>query len=282
MNYFDLHCDTPFECYTKNQEFYVNSLSVSGESAMAFEDWTQVFAIWINDNEQNPWQLYKNILTDFKAKILQKPQNLTPVFSVENGVLLENDADRIYILKKDGIKLLTLTWNGENNIAGGVNSEKGLTDFGKSVIQKMNSLKMGCDLSHLNEKSFYSAIEIADYPLASHSNCFDVCNHLRNLKLEQIKLVAQKGGVVGLCFYPLFLGGDVFEKIYENIFFLCDKGFENNIAIGSDFDGAEMSAKLSYPKQIPELLRFLEEKGIKKDLIYKIFYKNAYNFIAKL
>lgn len=282
MDYFDLHCDTPYECYTKNQEFYVNRLSVSCESAGMFGDWIQTFAIWINDSEQNPWRLYKNILADFKNKITKNPNNLNPVFAVENGMLLENDADRVFALDSDGIKLLTLTWNGENNIAGGVNSDKGLTSFGKSVIKKMNNLKMGCDLSHLNEKSFYSAVETADFPLATHSNCYEIFNHKRNLKIDQIRLISQKDGVIGLCFYPEFLGGDVFQKIYENIYFLCEKGFENNIAIGSDFDGAEMSEKLRCPQQIPELFLFLEEKGLKKGLLYKIFYKNAYNFIAKL
>lgn len=282
MNFFDLHCDTPFECYTKKQEFYVNQLAVSATAADCFENWRQVFACWIKDELENPFELYKNILNDFKLKISDIPHNLTPYFAVEGGAVLENDAERLFILKDDKIKFLTLTWNGENAIAGGVDSDKGLTPFGNKVIKLLNQLKIGCDLSHINQKSFYKALETADYPLATHSNCFSLCNHKRNLKDDQIKLIAEKGGIIGLCFYPLFLGGDVFESLYQNIFHLCDMGLENHIAIGSDFDGAKMDLRLSKTANVKDFYSFLKNKGLSGMLLDKIFYKNAYNFIANL
>jgi len=184
--------------------------------------------------------------------------------------------------EKDGIKFLTLTWNGENSIAGGSQSQKGLTSFGKEVIEKMNRLKIGCDLSHLNEKSFYKAVEIAEYPLATHSCCKTVFNHPRNLSDEQIRLIAERNGVVGICFYPEFLGGEAFSKIYENIYHLLSMGFEDVIAIGSDFDGARMSENLQKISQVPCLYEYLAEKGLEKALLQKIFYNNANNFIANL
>ena len=247
-----------------------------------FENWIQTFAFWIRDDLDNPYDFYKNMYFDFKDKIKNRPDNLTPIFSVEGGAVIENDSDRVFELQNDGIKFLTLTWNGENAIAGGVNSNKGLTDFGKEVIDKMNRFKIGCDLSHLNKESFYKALEVSNFPLATHSNCKEICHHPRNLEFDQIKLLFEKKGIMGLCFYPLFLGGDVFEKIYQNIYFLCDKGYENNIAIGSDFDGAEMREGLDNISKIPLLYRFLEQRGIKKDILDKIFYKNAYNYIANL
>ncbi len=280
--YFDLHCDTPFECYTKNQQLYVNQLSISGEQGSIFQEWTQVFAIWIKDDCENPFLLYKKILGDFKLKLKAAPKNLKPLFAVEGGAVLEKDADRLYILKNDGIRLLTPTWNGENCIAGGVDSNKGLTDFGKTVIKKINQLKIGCDLSHIGEKSFFDIIDYADFPLATHSNCKKICNHKRNLTDTQIRLICDRGGIIGLCFYPTFLGGDVFQKIYENIFHLADMGFEDNISIGSDFDGAEMDKKLDKLSKIPDLYAFLKAKGLKDSLLYKIFYENANNYIAKL
>lgn len=282
LNYFDLHCDTSYECYTKNQKFYVNELSVSGEQGEIFDNWTQTFAVWIKDNAENPFLLYKNILSDFKSKLENKPQNLKPILSVEGGAVIEEDFDRIYILKDDGIRFLTLTWNGENGIAGGVDSDKGLTDFGKEAINKMNRLKIGCDLSHINEKSFSGAIEYAEFPLATHSNSKKICNHKRNLTDEQIKLICEKGGIIGICFYPQFLGGDVFEKLYENIFHIADMGLENHIAIGSDFDGAEMDKRLNKIEKIADLYAFLKKKGLNNTLLDKILYENANNYIAKL
>lgn len=282
MNFFDLHCDTAFECYKQNEEFYVNSLAISGKAGEGFSNWKQTFAVWIRDDIKNPFETYKEILNSFKAKLKTAPKNLTSYFAVEGGAVIESDIDKLYELKNDGIKLLTLTWNGENAIAGGADSDKGLTDFGKRAIEEMNSLKIGCDLSHLNSKSFYKAIEIADFPLASHSNCYFVCPHKRNLTDDKIKLIAKKGGIIGLTFYPLFLGENVYEKIYENICRLLELGLEENIAIGSDFDGAKMDKRLDNISKIPNLYSFLNQKGLSFGLLDKIFFKNADNFIAKI
>ena len=279
MNYFDLHCDTPYECYFKNQDFFENNLAVSGEKGAAFENWKQVFAVWIRDDQAEPYKMYNAVLKDFKKKLKSKPDNLTPYFSVEGGAVIEDNIDRLYELKKDGICALTLTWNGENRIAGGSKTDKGLTDFGKRVIREMNSLNMLCDLSHLNEKSFYSVIELADYPIATHSNCCAVFDCPRNLNDNQLKRIAEKGGIVGLCFYPEFLGGNVSQKLYENIFHFLELGMENNIAIGSDFDGADMANGLCDISKIPLLYDKLLQKGINKPILDKIFYKNAENYL---
>ena len=282
MDYFDLHSDTPFECYRKNERFYVNHLSVSGIKGEIFTKWTQTFAVWIRDDLGNPFKFYKNILEGFKQRLQEKPANLTPILSVEGGAVLEDDIQRLYTLKADGIKMLTLTWNGDNKIAGGIKGENTLTDFGKRVIEKMNELKILADLSHLNEKSFFEAVTRAKYSLCSHSNCKAVENNPRNLSDDQIKAVCEKGGVIGLCFYPQFLGQNVFEGIYKNIIHLLELGYGDNIAVGSDFDGGEMSEKLDCIGKIPSLFHYLEKKGLERGLLDKIFYENAYNFIAKI
>lgn len=282
MKLFDLHCDTPYKCYVNQKRFDDPSLAVNKESGKEFEAWKQVFAFWISEGVENPFSEYKKMLKNFKRELDKKPSNLTPLLSVEGGSLLDWDSDRLYELKGDGISLLTLTWNGENNIAGGVKSEKGLTDFGIEVIRKMNKLKIGCDLSHLNEKSFFAAVERAQFPLATHSNPKAVFDCKRNLSDAQIKAIAEKGGISGLCFYPEFLGGETFESFYKCVFHLLDKGYEDIIAIGSDFDGAQMDECLKTTSQIPLLYWFLEEKGINIAVLEKIFYKNADNYIAKL
>ena len=281
MDFFDLHCDTPFECFKENQEFLKNTLAVSADKGAVFSEWYQTFAIWIKDDAENPYTLYRSIIDGFKEKLKNKPQNLTPIFALEGGAAIQN-TDCLFNMKKDGISFITLSWNGENSIAGGIKSEKGLTDYGKEIISLMNRLKIGCDLSHLNEKSFYKAFELSDFPLATHSNCKAVCQHPRNLTDEQIKLMAEKDGVIGLCPYPQFLGCCPFEGIYKNIIHILDMGYEDIIAIGTDFDGAEMDKSLDSIDKIPSLYCFLREKGLNDALLYKIFFKNAHNFIAKL
>ena len=99
---------------------------------------------------------------------------------------------------------------------------------------------------------------------------------------EQLKLIADKGGIIGLCFFPGFLGGDTFQKIYENIYHMLELGLENHIAIGSDFDGADMDSRLENIGDIPSLYFRLSEKGISDRVLNKIFYENAAKYMLNL
>ena len=283
LDFFDLHCDTPTECYNKNKAFIHNDLAVSNEKGSVFDNWHQCFAIWIDDKLYNPYVYYKNVLNDFKIKLKGAKNNLTPLFMVEGGSLIENEAERVIKLKKDGIKALTLTWDGENQIASGSRASGGLKPFGRRVIELLNECKIATDLSHLNRKSFFDVIEISNCPIATHSCCDGVYSHRRNLTDEQIKLIVERNGIIGLCLCPLFLGkGDVFMKIYKHLYHLLDKGYENHIAIGSDFDGAEMNEHLTDISKIPLLYDKLIDFGIEESVLQKIFFKNAYNFFLKL
>ena len=125
MNYFDLHCDTPYECYFKNQPFSVNKLAVSGGKGAEFESWRQVFAVWIRDDIPEPFKLYSEIMRDIKAKLKAAPKNLQPLFAVEGGAVIGKDLRLLEALKSDRVCYLTLTWNGENAIAGGSGTDKG-------------------------------------------------------------------------------------------------------------------------------------------------------------
>lgn len=281
MNYFDLHCDTASEIHKSKTDFFCEKLAVNFNGRF-FEKWCQTFAFFIKDAEQKPFEKYKNMLSYFNEKIKDKKYLHEYILSVEGGAVLEDKIERLYILRKDNIKFLSLAWNGETALAGGAYSEKGVTDLGKGAIALMNDLKMACDVSHLNEKSFYKAVELSHFPLATHSNCYNLCPHKRNLKDEQIRAIAEKNGIIGLCFYPEFLKGDIMDGVYQNIFYLLDKGYEDIIAIGSDFDGGKMDKNLDNIKKVPILYRFLEDKGIEKSILSKIFYKNAKKFIAKL
>ncbi len=282
MNFFDLHCDTAYEYFFKNIDFGNRVTAINSESAVCLDKWTQIFAVWIRDDIDEPYRLYRAVLDGFKSKLVSSPDNLTPLFAVEGGAVIGKDIDLLCTLKADGIKYLTLTWNGENLIAGGSRSEKGLTRFGKEVIRKLNELKICTDLSHLNDKSFFSALSCAEYPIASHSNSRAVCDVPRNLTDEQLKEIAAAGGIVGLCFYPPFLGDNVSEGLFRNIAHMLDIGLEDSICIGSDFDGGEMSDSLKDPQSLPDAVMMLENRGVNKNTLDKIFYGNAQKYFDKL
>ena len=175
--------------------------------------------------------------------------------------------------------MISLTWNGENDLASGVNVKGGLKSLGRQAVKEMARLGITVDVSHLNERSFYEVCLIDSIKIvASHSNCYDICPHRRNLKKWQVKEIISRGGLIGLNFYPLFLGTgkfDVFGKIRDNIEYLLSLGGEKCIAFGSDFDGAEMSPQLDGIDKIGELYNYLLSSGLSERVVEGAFYKNA-------
>lgn len=282
MNFFDLHCDTAYRCYNENLSFDDVFLSVTPSKAETFDKWYQCFAIFVKDGTYRPFDYYKNVLDNFKSELKNKPQNLTPLLTVENGIIIENDLSRIEVMHNDGVKALTLTWNGENQIAGGADTDIGLKNFGKEVILQLNRHNIMTDLSHLNKKSFYAVLELADIPIVTHSCLQTVCKHKRNIDDNQLKALVQRGGIFGLCFYPVFLSeGDVFENIYKNVFHILDLGYEDYLSIGSDFDGADMNERLKDISFVPNLYKYLKFRNINDNILNKIFFENAYRFFKK-
>ena len=278
MNYFDLHCDTAVRMYLENLEFCNENLSVNSRFSSCFEKWYQCFAVFIDEKTAEPFVFYKRVLSDLRKKVINSyTQNPNLILTVEGGTLIENDLSRIYELKQDGVFSLTLTWNGENNIAGGAKSRAPLKPFGIEVIKKLNEVKIATDLSHLNNKSFYKAIEYADYPIATHSCLCEVSEHIRNINIDMLKLISQKNGIVGLCLYPDFLGSEnVYDAFYKNVYICLENGFEDNIAIGSDFDGCATPLNVG---DIPNLYVYLKNMGIKAEILDKLFFNNAIKYL---
>ncbi|WP_199117421.1 dipeptidase [Pedobacter sp. ASV28] len=144
-----------------------------------------------------------------------KENKLAAMIGVEGGHMIENNLEKLEQLAKRGMIYLTLTWNNSTNWASSaaeesnqkVLSEKaGLTDFGKAVVRKLNTLGVMVDLSHVGERTFYDAIQTSTKPiLVSHSCAYALNPVPRNLKDDQIKAVGKNGGVISLNFYSGFL-----------------------------------------------------------------------------
>lgn len=287
MNFFDLHADTPLILCENNRDS-----SVVDIVNHPFKKYNQVMAVFLRDDDKNAFENYNrrtSILKQYlKGCDFPLISNLPiksngALLSVENAGFLAEDINRIYTLKKDGVVMLSLTWNGDNALASGANGSGGITALGKDVILEMNRLGIALDISHLSHKSAMQGIELADKVLASHSAIYSLNPHRRNLGYEAILALKQKQGIIGLCFYPLFLGGeDVFKRLFDSVEYLISMGLENNIAFGSDFDGAEMSSLLSKTDHIPKLFNAFCSCGLKKTTVNKIFYKNAIAFFDKM
>lgn len=113
---------------------------------------------------------------------------------------------------RQGLRGLQLVDNGRNRLCDGKGESRtrgGLTNFGVSVVQEMIRLGMIVDVAHIAEPGFWDVMEICEGSVIdSHSNAMAVCKHPRNLKDEQIKAIAKKGGVVGLTLNGAMTGGN--------------------------------------------------------------------------
>jgi membrane dipeptidase len=179
----------------------------------ANQEMDSVYA-WVNRNPAKMMLVYTP--SDYKKAIKEK--KLATMFGVEGGHMIENDLTKLDALYKRGMRYMTITWNNstpwatsaadETTPGGAVNSEgkKGLTAFGKQVIQRMNELGVMVDISHVGEQTFWDITKITTKPIiASHSCVWNLCPHRRNLKDDQIKAIAKSGGVIFLNFYAGFI-----------------------------------------------------------------------------
>ena len=284
MRYTDLHCDTISRCYKEKKSFYDGDLQINAVKSKNIEKYEQYFALWLSDKPKGnaAFSLCKNMLDYYDKEIvpvIRQCPNITPHLSIENASALGGDLNNIAYFKDRGVEMISLTWNGENDLASGVNAKGGLKPLGKQAVKEMARLGITVDVSHLNERSFYEVCLIDIIKIvASHSDCYDICPHRRNLKKWQIKEIISRGGLIGLNFYPLFLGTgkfDVYGKIRDNIEYLLSLGGERCVAFGSDFDGAEMSPQLDGIDKIGELYKYLLSSGLSKRVVERIFYRNA-------
>lgn len=211
------------------------------------------------------------------------------ILSVEGGHVLEGSIGVLRILYRLGVRCLTLTWNGRNEIADGVaerGTGGGLTEFGKRVVREMNKLGMLVDVSHLSGAGFKDVLTISEAPIiASHSNCCSVYEHPRNLTDEQIVALANKDGVIGINFYPEFIGkGEAsLDAIIDHIDHIISLVGSDHLGLGSDFDGIDKTpADLDDASKIPNLTNSLLKRGYKEEDIRKILGKNFLRVIKEV
>jgi membrane dipeptidase len=206
----------------------------------------QIFSVWCDGNKENPFAYANREMDTLDAVISRNPdkialvrnqkelkralkdKKLAAMFGVEGGHMMDDKLDNLNKLYERGTRYMTLTWNNSTSWATSAMDEtfkkdslakthKGLTDFGKQVIKRMNELGMMVDLSHTGEQTFWDAINTTTKPvIVSHSNAYALCPIFRNLKDEQIVAVGKNGGVIDLNFYAAFI--DSTNKSKESLF----------------------------------------------------------------
>ncbi len=244
MLIFDCHADT-LEKWTDNisyTHFKMNEIK---------PPFIQVFAAFIGE-EGEPYARVNALIDTYGSlsgfnKITSyediDEKKISSVLAVEGGDAVGEDKEKLCALIGRGVRILTLTWNYDNAIAGAaLGKGTGLTRFGKEVISFCEKSGVTVDLSHASDQTFYDVLSILKKPvMVSHSNLRELCPNKRNITKDEFSALIKNGGVAGVNFYPPFLnenGADI-NDILRHIDAFLSLGGEENVGIGTDFDGID-------------------------------------------
>ena len=312
MNLLDLHCDTAYEMFQKQEELLTNNLMVSLDKVSGYDQKAQVFAIWSENTKSEVdvygdfFKIYENLRNNIiknsekamfchdSLTLTTKDPRLKIIPAVEGARLLGGDLSRLAILHETGVRILTLTWEDECAVGGAYNTDKGLTPFGFEVLAECERLGIIVDVSHLSEKGFYDVANKAKKPfIASHSNCAAIHPHPRNLTDIQFRTLIQSGGIVGISLVGKHLSAkldnnpnatekDVLEQVCNHIEHYLSLGGEKHLSLGMDCDGTDPLPGLENISFAWKIADELQKRGIKEKIISDIFYNNAFTFLCNM
>ena len=220
---------------------------------------------------------------------------LAMMLHIEGAETIKADLRNFDEIYARGVRSLGVVWSRDNAFACGVpfrfpsspDIGGGLTGAGRDLVRACNAKGVMIDLSHINEAGFWDIAKLTSAPLvATHSNVHALCASSRNLTDRQLDAIAESGGLVGVNFAVGFLRADgrrdantPLEILVRHIDYLLARLGEGGVALGSDFDGAEMAAGFDSAAHLPKLVTALRGHGYDDALIAKIC---ADNWLAML
>ncbi len=214
---------------------------------------------------------------------------LSALLTIEEGGVLKGNIQVLRDLYRLGVRMLTLTWNFENEI-GWPNTVGKMPDYdpgrryglkprGIEIVREMNRLGMIVDVSHLGDDGFWDVVKYSDSPfVASHSNARAVCDHTRNLTDDMIRALADKGGVMGINFCNSFLsdhGSGALEDMVRHMKHIRNVGGIGCLGLGTDFDGIDNEPEVRDASEMPKLAGAMERAGFTPREIDAVFSGNV-------
>lgn len=295
MKLIDLHCDVLARMHKAKGNLSFNDsndLDVTYEKLKRGGVHIQAFAIFISPSMKSDqkFQAALDQIHYFYTEVIGKNPHMKALktwgdfeqlkdgqigafLTLEGVDCIGNDMQKLSILHELGVRSVGLTWNNANLAADGVGEERGagLTAFGKEIIGFCNENKILSDVSHLSEKAFWDVMDLAHFPIASHSNSKTLCDHRRNLTDEQATHLFRSNGLIHVVYNPPFViekGDASIADLITHIDHFSSLGGVGQIGLGSDFDG--ISEKIigledasMQPALINELLKKYSEDEVK-------------------
>ena len=293
----DTHCDTPM-FFPKNVDFSTRDqqLLVDLHKMTEGHQDATIMVAYLPQPTDNPTVFADNIFDKIEAIVAQNSSYIsiarTPadlwmnkhrglksiMLGIENGIALDGKLENLQHFAERGIVYMTLCHNGDNDIcdsARGNHTHNGVSAFGRQVISEMNRLGIMVDMSHAGEKSFYDALELSTQPIVcSHSSCHALCDHPRNLTDQQMRALAQKGGVMQVTLYNGFLvkdGEATIEDAMRHLQHAIQVMGIDHVGLGTDFDGDGGIRGLANSSELIHFTRQLMARHFNEDDIQKIW-----------
>lgn len=211
------------------------------------------------------------------------------LLGIEGAHCLEGRIDRLDRFAARGVRYLGLLHFTANELGRpakgpGRDDALGLTPFGREVIERCDELGVIVDLAHINKRGFVEACRISRRPVyVSHTGVRGVRDMWRNIDDEQLRLVADKAGAVGVIFCPAFLGGSGIDAVVDHLMHILDVAGSDTPALGSDWDGfIRPTVGLEEACKLPLLTDALLARGLPATTIRKILRDNALRVLREV
>lgn len=311
MDVIDLHCDALLKMQQAEKKLdFRNSSELSVNIARLKEGQVkiQAFAIFIEPDivVEEKYASALEQINYYQQDVLDKNPEMKQIkkwsdiknlkdgeigsfLTLEGVEAIGNDLTKLDHLLDLGVLSVGLTWNPANLAADGVQEPRGggLTTFGFDIVKKLNDRKVFTDVSHLSVASFWDVMKAAKYPIATHSNVFDLCGHVRNLNNDQINAMIERDAMIHIVFNPPFTVDEKKQKVatindlVKHVEALAELGAIKNIGFGSDFDGISSHIEeLNHAGEVQKLIAALESKFTKED-VKGFAFQNFLNHLPK-
>lgn len=242
------------------------NLTIGGRTGPGIEDFFRTMAIWEREMKKHPKALMHihNMADLAEAK---RTKRLGIIYGFQDCTIMGDDLSRVEMFSSFGVRIMQLTYNVRNQFADGclVPDDQGLNPFGHELVAELNKQKVIVDLSHCSTKTTNDGIKASKAPVAiSHSGCKAVADFPRSKRDEELKMMADKGGVIGIYLMPFLVkerapsDEDVMMHI-EHALKVCG---EDHVGIGSDLSITPHNVTEEYKKSHAVFVKGRKEKGI--------------------
>lgn len=232
----------------------LTALNVTIASPLAsFEQTIRQVGAWEQLIQSHPSDLMK-VLTVQDIHDAWRTRRVGVIFGLQNLAQIGERLERLACYDTLGLRILQLTYNLANQIGDGAMAaaNRGLTSFGQEVIQRLNACRLAIDLSHSGQRTCVDAAQASKQPTCiTHTGCRALCDTPRNKSDEELRLIASKGGYVGIYFMP-YLKADWHpdpEDVIKHVDHAIGVCGEDHVGIGTDGSITPINDLKAYEQQ---------------------------------